>query len=96
MKYAISPHLSRDWCHLCGKRSNANADIWYPNNAETGPAVGTGQEHNDRRYIRICADCGQGIVAAGNTAVRLSFGHAAPPAAEPRPKVDRNPATDAS
>jgi sulfatase maturation enzyme AslB (radical SAM superfamily) len=49
-KPEISSHCSHDdWCHLCGKRSRRNADIWYPDNAE--------HDHACERYIRICRAC---------------------------------------
>ncbi len=39
-----------DWCHVCGKRSEQNAEIRYPANAEheARPLVS---------FIRICAAC---------------------------------------
>jgi hypothetical protein len=26
----IAKHSHSDWCHICGKRSNRNVDVWYP------------------------------------------------------------------
>ena len=55
----IWPHkILNDWCHLCGRRSHDNADVWYSDNAERG-----GEQSN---YIRICSLCADAIVAAAN------------------------------
>lgn len=55
MKPQIQRQSSRDWCHLCGERSDQNAEVWYANNAE--------HENTTDRYIRICATCGKRIAA---------------------------------
>jgi hypothetical protein len=52
-----------DWCHICGKRSDMTADIWYPKKAESA----TNEQHLARRgkdicYIRICMKCAKRIV----------------------------------
>lgn len=41
--------IENEWCNICGKRSNDNADVWYPVNAEHGM--------KNTQYIRICFDC---------------------------------------
>lgn len=50
---------SKDWCHLCGIRSNKFAEISYPENAE----------HSQNRYVqgkgkflRICLTCTRTIL----------------------------------
>ena len=59
----IAKHSSpSDWCHICGKRSATNADVWYPQNAEHA----TKQEHTAQlganiKYIRVCASCAGAI-----------------------------------
>ena len=68
MKPEIASHASsNDWCHLCGKRSSKNADVWWSENAEHDrgavnqrAAVGAG------RYVRICAVCAEKIVECAN------------------------------
>lgn len=52
-------HLSAgDWCHVCGSRDEATADVWYPRNAEHATAVEKkAQAGADVHYIRICAPC---------------------------------------
>ena len=47
---------SGDWCHVCGSREDAQADVWYPENAE--------HSKDDQRYIRICEQCANLILAA--------------------------------
>jgi ribosome-binding protein aMBF1 (putative translation factor) len=44
-----------DWCHLCGKRKTASADVWYAFNAER-------EIYEPSRYVRICVDCAERIV----------------------------------
>lgn len=51
MRY--SKHVTWDWCHLCGARSQENVDVSYPRNAEHGGP--------DSEYIRICRSCGERI-----------------------------------
>ncbi len=57
MKSAITHHGNRDWCHLCGIRSDKLADIWFPSNAEHDEAVNPGPVGLGRSYIRICSMC---------------------------------------
>lgn len=52
----VTAHVSHDWCHICGERSEFNADVSYPENAEHGGP--------DSKYIRICHDCGLRIASA--------------------------------
>jgi len=53
MEMRVHANTLPDWCHLCGRRSDTLADIWYPENAEHGGA--------NVEYIRICTDCGERI-----------------------------------
>jgi hypothetical protein len=55
----IHAHASRDWCHICGRRTDLLVDVFYPDNAEhyRRRRRGTGSE----RYIRICALCAADI-----------------------------------
>ena len=46
----IKLHSTKDWCHLCGKRSTPLLDIWYSKNAENHPK-------DSSKYIRICKNC---------------------------------------
>ena len=43
-------HGNDDWCHVCGERGNAMADIRYPDNAEH-------DKEDVSRYTRICEIC---------------------------------------
>ena len=55
----ISKHGSqKDWCHICGARSDNTVDVWYPQNAEHA----TKKQHKaqigpDILYVRICGEC---------------------------------------
>lgn len=70
----ILKHISHDWCHICGKRSDETADVWYPANAEHA----TKKEHSAQigggtRYVRICAVCATSIaIAASGSNTELS------------------------
>jgi hypothetical protein len=66
-KAAMQKHGSHDWCHLCGLRSEKCVDVWYPDNAEHDPPVRPGLPGADRRYVRICAVCGERIASVATT-----------------------------
>ena len=69
MKLNIWSHESlHDWCHICGKRSDKTADVFYPDNAE-GTLRGF-EETSPYKYVRICKECGQEIVKAANGLIR--------------------------
>lgn len=57
----VSPHRAHDWCHLCGNRTNALADVWYPENAEHDFHKRTPP---DKNYVRICVICAETIFEA--------------------------------
>lgn len=66
----IYHHTRADWCHLCGRRSSANADIWYRDptehpNAESACASQRDAAYGDPGsvYIRICQYCAGRIAA---------------------------------
>jgi hypothetical protein len=62
----LHDHSLRDWCHVCGYRSNTNADVWYPENAEhEKDRIGT------KKYVRICLECAEEIVKVAKTAPPL-------------------------
>jgi hypothetical protein len=68
----IQKHDSRfDWCHLCGARSAATADVWFPVRPETASKElhrqGYGSPPGCTRYIRICAACADLIAAAARS-----------------------------
>jgi|GEM_PF-6125027 len=46
----ISYRSPGDWCHVCGRRRFAMADIFYADNAEHRRGGGS-------PYLRICRDC---------------------------------------
>lgn len=50
----IGAHHSEDWCHICGKRKQSNAAIWFSKNAEHEPK-------DESRYLRMCSDCAKDI-----------------------------------
>ena len=52
----IASHGVLDWCHICGKRDNPLADVWYPENAE--------HDTKDTKYIRICVVCANMIAVS--------------------------------
>lgn len=52
----ILKHAPNDWCHICGNRGNDTVDVWYPENAE--------HDKEDTKYIRICVNCAEKILAA--------------------------------
>ncbi len=83
----IYHHAREDWCHVCGRRSSANADIWYRDPAEHPNAEGASEPDQamfygdpGSSYIRICKYC------AGRIAVI-----AADPNAEPAVVPKRRP-----
>ena len=45
----INKCVHEDWCHICGKRREEIANVWYPVNAEHTP--------DPTQLIRICAVC---------------------------------------
>lgn len=45
--------LGRDWCHICGERSEYNVQIIYPHNAEHETLKDTPETH----FVRICTKC---------------------------------------
>ena len=49
-----------EWCHLCGKRSNKHAFIYWAENAEASGKKGECAERLDTysgRAVRICEHC---------------------------------------
>jgi hypothetical protein len=63
MSVIVYHDIRHDWCHVCGRRSDKSADIWYPiqPNAEHASAVqhrsGFGSNPESTAYIRVCQDC---------------------------------------
>ncbi len=65
----IWPHGNcHDWCHLCGQRGPANADIWWAQNAEHSREITPGEALAASRYVRICGQCAARIVEAAQEA----------------------------
>lgn len=60
----ITSH-GNDWCHLCGKRQEHLADVWYKENAEHAFLAKKARKKYESKehdkYIRICDECGQRI-----------------------------------
>jgi hypothetical protein len=52
----IHKHTDKDWCHICGRREDKTADVWFPNNAE--------HDNKTSKYIRICRSCAEFIIHA--------------------------------
>lgn len=66
----IYHHHREDWCHLCGRRSADNADVWYRDpsahpNAENASATQNAANFGDpgNTYVRICKFCAGRIAA---------------------------------
>ena len=45
-------------CHVCGRRSNQTADLWFPERAESASkAAHKAQVGPDINYLRACSGC---------------------------------------
>ena len=48
----IRRHPDMNWCHLCGRQTDDQVDVYYPEDARQA-----GQCTPNTRYVRICALC---------------------------------------
>jgi hypothetical protein len=67
-------HFS-DWCHVCGQRSDHNADCFYPAKAESASL----EQHRagfwsnpPANYVRVCLECAKALVEVAEAETKIS------------------------